>query len=88
MLRDFETPKSKQKKLKFYVGIGGNGYQQNIPFQKLDIFDPFPRISFFCCVFQRNFSQERHFEGVAVILFLPISQEFFAGIPVGQDSCI
>ena len=29
------TSKNK-KKWKFYIGIGGNGYRQNIPFQKLE----------------------------------------------------
>jgi hypothetical protein len=44
------------------------------------------RISFFSCVFRRNFSQELGFGGGhRNSCFLPISQEFFAGIPVGQE---
>ncbi len=46
----------------------------------------FLRISFFSCVFQRNFLQERGFGGGRRnSCFLPLSQEFFAGIPVGQE---
>jgi hypothetical protein len=46
----------------------------------------FLRISFFSCVFRRNFSQERGFGEVAGIpFFFSISQEFFAGISVGQE---
>jgi hypothetical protein len=38
---------------------------------------------FFPCVFRRNFSQERGFGGgCRNSCFLPLSQEFFAGIPV------
>jgi hypothetical protein len=49
----------------------------------------FLRISFFSCVFRRNFSQGRGFGEVAGIrVFFPILQEFFAGIPVGRNSCI
>ena len=44
-----------------------------------------PEDSFFPCVFRSNFSQERSFGEVAGIPFFPpLSQEFFAGIPVGQ----
>jgi hypothetical protein len=53
----------------------------------------FLRISFFSCVFRRNFSQERGFEEVAGIpvffrFYRNFSQEFlWAGIPVfTQDS--
>jgi hypothetical protein len=46
----------------------------------------FMRISFFSCVFRRNFSQERGFGGGRRnSCFLPLSQEFFAGIAVGQE---
>jgi hypothetical protein len=46
----------------------------------------FLRISFFSCVFRRNFSQERGFGGsLRNSCFSPLSQEFFAGIPVGQE---
>jgi hypothetical protein len=46
----------------------------------------FLRISFFSCVFQRNLSQERGFGGgCRNSCFLPISQEFFTGIPAGQE---
>jgi hypothetical protein len=45
----------------------------------------FPKISFFPCVFRRNFSQEHGFGGgLRNSCFLPLSQEFFAGIPLGQ----
>jgi hypothetical protein len=49
----------------------------------------FLRISFFSCVNRRNFSQERGFGEVTGIpvFFLSILQEFFAGIPVGRNSC-
>jgi hypothetical protein len=44
------------------------------------------RISFFSCVFQRNFSQECGFGGGRRnSCFLPLSPDFFAGIPVGQE---
>jgi hypothetical protein len=52
----------------------------------------FLRISFFSCVFRRNFSQERGFGEVAGILVFSILQDFlqeflWAGIPVfTQDS--
>jgi hypothetical protein len=39
---------------------------------------------FFPYVFRSNFSQERGFGEVAGFYFL-LSQEFFAGIPVGQE---
>ena len=42
----------------------------------------FLRISFFPCVFWRNFSQER---GLQDFHFFLILQDFFAGIPVGQE---
>jgi hypothetical protein len=46
----------------------------------------FLRISFFSCVFRRNFSQEHGFGGGRRnSCFLPLSQEFFAGIPVGLE---
>ncbi len=46
----------------------------------------FLRISLFSCVFRRNFSQERGFGGGRRnSCFLLLSQEFFAGIPVGQE---
>ena len=46
----------------------------------------FLRISFFSCVLRRIFSQERGFGGGRRnSCFLPLSQEFFAGIPVGQE---
>ena len=46
----------------------------------------FLRIPFFPCVFRRNFSQERGFGEVAGIpVFFPLSQEYFAGNPVGQE---
>jgi hypothetical protein len=46
----------------------------------------FLRISFFSCVFWRNFSQERGFGGGRRnSCFLPLSQEFFAGITMGQE---
>jgi hypothetical protein len=46
----------------------------------------FLRISVFSCVFRRNFSQELGFGGgCRNSCFLPISQEFFTGIPVGQE---
>ena len=45
-----------------------------------------PEDSFFSCVFQRIFSQERGFGEVAGIpVFFSLSQDFFAGIPVGQE---
>ena len=45
-----------------------------------------PEDSLFPCVFQRNFSQERVFGEVAGIpVFFLLSQDFFAGIPVGQE---
>ena len=45
----------------------------------------FLRISFFSCVFRRNFSQERGFGGGRRnSCFLLLSQDFFAGISVGQ----
>jgi hypothetical protein len=48
-----------------------------------------PEDSFFSCVFRRNFSQELGFGEVAGIpVFFSLSQEFFAGIPVGRNSCI
>jgi hypothetical protein len=47
-----------------------------------------PEDSFFSCVFRRNFSQELGFGEVAGIpVFFSLSQEFFAGIPVGRNSC-
>ncbi len=46
----------------------------------------FLRISCFSCVFWRNFSQERGFGGgCRNSCFWPRSQEFFAGIPAGQE---
>jgi hypothetical protein len=46
----------------------------------------FLRISFFSCVFWRNFSQEHGFGGVAGIpIFFLLLQDFFAGIPAGQE---
>jgi hypothetical protein len=46
----------------------------------------FPRISFFLCVFRRNFSQERGYGGgLRNSCFSPLSQDFFAGIPAGQE---
>jgi hypothetical protein len=46
----------------------------------------FPRISFVSCVFRRNFSQEHGFGGGhRNSCFLPLSQDFIAGIPVGQE---
>jgi hypothetical protein len=46
----------------------------------------FLRISFFSCVFRRNFSQECGFGGdLRNSCFSPISQDFFAGIPAGQE---
>jgi hypothetical protein len=46
----------------------------------------FLRISFFSCVFQRNFSQEPSFGGgLRNSCFSLLSQEFFAGIPGGQE---
>jgi hypothetical protein len=45
-----------------------------------------PEDFFFSCVFRRNFSQERGFGGgLRNSCFLPLSQEFFAGIPAGQE---
>ncbi len=41
---------------------------------------------FFSCVFWRNFSQERGFcESHRNSWILPLSQDFFAGIPAGQE---
>jgi hypothetical protein len=46
----------------------------------------FLRISFFSFVFRRNFSQERGFGGGRRnSCFLPLSRDFFAGIPLGQE---
>ncbi len=46
----------------------------------------FLRISYFSCVFRRNFSQECGFGGGRRnSCFLPLSQDFFSGIPVGQE---
>ncbi len=46
----------------------------------------FLRISFFSCVFWRNFSQERGFGGGRRnSCFFSFLQVFFAGIPVGQE---
>jgi hypothetical protein len=46
----------------------------------------FLRISFSSCVFRRNFSQERGFGGgLRNSCFLPLSQDFFAGILAGQE---
>jgi hypothetical protein len=45
-----------------------------------------PEDFFFSCVFRRNFSQERGFGGgLRNSCFLPLSQEFFTGIPAGQE---
>jgi hypothetical protein len=45
-----------------------------------------PEDFFFSCVFRRNFSQERGFgRGRRNSCFWPLTQEFFAGIPVGQE---
>jgi hypothetical protein len=53
--------------------------------QKKPFLPGFLRI-FFSCVFRRNFSQERGFGGGRRnSCFLPLSQEFFAGIPAGQE---
>jgi hypothetical protein len=48
----------------------------------------FLRISFFSCIFQRNFHRNVFLEGSQEFLFFPILQEFFAGIPVGRNFCI
>jgi hypothetical protein len=45
----------------------------------------FLRISFFSCVFRRNFSQERGFGEVPGIPVFGRPQDFFAGIPAGQE---
>jgi hypothetical protein len=46
----------------------------------------FLRISLFSCVFRRNFSQERGFGGgLRNSCFSLLSQDFFAGIPAGQE---
>jgi hypothetical protein len=46
----------------------------------------FLRIFCFSCVFLRNYSQERGFGGGrSNSCFFPILQEFFAGIPGGQE---
>ena len=53
--------------------------QKNIPAR-------IPEDFFFSCVFWRNFSQERGFGEVAGIpVFFPLSQEIFAGKPVGLE---
>jgi hypothetical protein len=45
-----------------------------------------PEDFFFSCVFRRIFSQERGFGGcLRNSCFLPLSQDFFAGIPAGQE---
>jgi hypothetical protein len=45
-----------------------------------------PEDFFFSCVIQRNFSQERGFGGgLRNSCFLPLSQDFLAGIPAGQE---
>jgi hypothetical protein len=45
-----------------------------------------PEDFFFSCVYRRNFSQERGFGGgLRNSCFLLLSQDFFAGIPVGQE---
>jgi hypothetical protein len=60
---------------------------RNLFFGPKKLFLPgFLRIYFFPCVFRRKFSQERGFGGgCRNSCFLPLSQEFFAGIPVGQE---
>jgi len=50
--------------------------------------DRIPEDFFFFRVFRKNFSQERGFGEIAGIPFFSILQEFFAGIPVGRNSCI
>ena len=48
--------------------------------------DRIPEDFFFSCVLLRNFSQERGFGGGrSNSCFFPILQEFFTGIPVGQE---
>ena len=49
--------------------------------------DRIPEVFFFSCVFQRNFSQERGFGGVAGIpvFFFRFYRFLFAGIPLGQE---
>jgi hypothetical protein len=60
---------------------------RNLFFGPKKLFLPgFLRISVFSCVFWRNFSQEHGFGGgLRNSCFLPLSQEFFAGIPAGQE---
>jgi hypothetical protein len=79
--------------MQFLGGIGGFCTRLHIPVFRNLFFGPkktflpgFLRISFFSCVFRRNFSQERGFGGgLRNSCFLPLSQEFFAGIPTGQE---
>ena len=48
-----------------------------------------PEDFFFSCVFRTKFLQESGFGGGRRnSCFWPLSQDFFAGIPVGQNSCI
>jgi hypothetical protein len=60
---------------------------RNIFFGQKKTFLPgFLRISFFSCVFRRNFSQERGFgEAAEIPVFFRCHRNFFAGIPVGQE---
>ncbi len=63
-------------------------FQEFIFWVQKSVPDRIPEDFFFSCVFRRNFSQERGFGEVAGIPVFSILQEFFAGIPVGRNSCI
>jgi hypothetical protein len=59
---------------------------RNLFFGQKKFLPGFLRISFFSYVFQKIFSQERGFGGGRRnSCFLPLSQDFFAGIPLGQE---
>jgi hypothetical protein len=79
-----------------FLGASGEAFSRprlHIPVFRNLFFGPkkpflpgFLRISLFSCVFRRNFSQERGFGGgLRNSCFLPLSLEFFAGIPTGQE---
>ena len=66
--------------------VGNSCLQEFIFWNQKNVPDRNPEDIFFSCVFRRNFSQERVFGEVAGIpVFFPFLQEFFTGIPVGQE---